>query len=175
MSTATRVGAGGLLVSLGLAVGVATHEGWIGKARPPVPGDVETAGFGSTTNEQGRPFRAGEQVDPVRGLVLLGRDLEAHARIVKSCVDVPLAQNEFEAYVSLAYNIGPGHKGKDGFCLNKEGKTAVIPRRLAAGDYRGACEAILMYANFQGRRLPGLVKRREAEYRLCMGGGDASA
>jgi lysozyme len=48
---------------------------------------------------------------------------------VKQCVTVPLAQYEYDAYISLAYNIGP-----TAFC----GSTLV--RLLNAGDYEGgAC------------------------------------
>jgi len=77
-------------------------------------------------------------------------------------------QHEFDSYMLLAGNIGPGKVGKDGFCLNKEGKRAIIPRKLLAGDYAGACEAILLYDKFHGKPLRGLTKRRQAEYQLCI-------
>lgn len=151
-------------------VSIGTFEGWEGAAKPPLPGDHVTGGHGSTTDERRKPFKMGEKIDPVRGLILLGRDVEDAARMVRKCAPHPMHQHEFQAFVMLAQNIGHGAGGiKDGFCINKEGRTAIIPRRLLSGDYRGACEAILLYDKFKGKSIRGLVKRRQAEYRLCLG------
>ena len=154
-----------LVLSAASLVGIAVHEGYVEVATPPVRGDVPTNGFGHTG------VKAGAKTTPVRALVMLLDDINRHSAIVKSCVKVPLHQYEYDAYVSLALNIGPGKVGKDGFCVNKEGKTAIIPRRLNAGDYKGACEAILMYGNFKGKPLAGLGTRRRAEYVTCLGIG----
>lgn len=153
-----------LVLTASTLVGIAVHEGYMGEAYTPVKGDVKTIGFGHTGN-----VRAGDKTTPVRALVVLLDDIDRHAEIVKSCVKVPLYQHEYSAFVSLAVNIGPGKVGKDGFCINKYGKTAIIPRRLNAGDYKGACEAILMYGNFKGKPIAGLANRRQAEYRTCVG------
>lgn len=156
-----------LTLSASALVGIAQWEDYRGEAYIPVAGDKTTIGFGHTGN-----VKPGDKTTPVRALVVLLDDINAHAEIVKSCVNVPLYQREYNAFVSLAVNIGygkGGKDGKDGFCINKQGKTAIIPRRLNAGDYKGACEAILMYGNFQGKPLRGLTKRRQAEYRMCLG------
>lgn len=166
MIPANRTAIAALVLSASTLVGIATHEGYRGEAYVPVKGDVKTIGYGHTGN-----VKAGDKTTPVRALVVLLDDITTHAEIVKSCVKVPLHQHEYNAFVSLAVNIGPGKVGKDGFCINKAGKTAIIPRRLNAGDYKGACEAILMYGNFQGKPLAGLATRRQAEYKTCMGAG----
>lgn len=159
-----------LVVIASTIVSIGTFEGWEGSAKPPLPGDHVTAGHGSTTNESRKPFNLGEKVDPVRGLILLGRDVEDAAVMVRQCAPYPMYQYEFQAFVMLAQNIGHGAAGvKDGFCINKEGNTAIIPRKLLAGDYAGACKAILLYGNFHGKPLAGLIKRRQAEYRQCTG------
>lgn len=160
-----RSAVAGLAVLASTLVGIAVHEGYVDVAAPPVKGDVPTIGFGHTGN-----VKRGDKTTPVRALIVLLDDINTHAEIVKSCVKVPLYQHEYDAFVSLAVNIGPGKVGKDGFCINKQGQTAIIPRRLNAGDYQGACEAILMYGNFKGKSLAGLDKRRQSEYRTCMGG-----
>lgn len=160
-----------LVASLSAAglIGIAVWEGYAPVAVPPVPGDVPTAGFGSTRNETG-PMRAGERVDPVRGLILLQRDATEAERTVQRCAPVPMFQREFDAYVSLAYNIGPGRAGvKDGFCVLKSGQPSTLVRRLLAGDYAGACTAILSWDKFRGKPLKGLTNRRQDEYRRCMG------
>jgi lysozyme len=80
-------------------------------------------------------------------------------------------QHEFDAFVSLAYNVGAGAPGvKDGFCVLKSGRPSSIVRLLLAGDYAGACNAILGWDKFQGKPLRGLTLRRERERAQCMGG-----
>lgn len=155
-----------LVLSAASLVGILTHEGYRERAYVPVPGDVATIGFGTTGG-----VKPGDKTDPVRALTRAMSDVSRFEGAIKQCVTVPLYQHEYDAFVSLAYNIGPGKVGKDGFCINKHGKTAIIPRRLKAGDYKGACEAILMYGNFNGKPLAGLVKRRQIEYRTCIGPG----
>lgn len=165
-----RTAVAALAVLASTLVSIGTFEGWEGSAKPPLPGDHVTAAHGSTTDENRKPFKHGTKVDPVRGLVLLGRDVEDAARMVRKCAPYPMYSHEFQAFVMLAQNIGPGKSSvKDGFCVNKEGRTAIIPRRLAAGDYKGACEAILLYGNFKGKPLRGLAIRRQAEYKTCVG------
>ena len=160
-----------LTLSASGLIGIAVSEGWEPVARPPVPGDVPTGGFGSTRSEHG-PMKAGERIDPVRGLVLLQRDATEAARIVQRCAPVPMHQHEFDAFVSLAYNVGPGRAGvKDGFCELKRGGPSTIVRRLLAGDYRGACDAILSWDKFQGKPLRGLTLRRQRERAKCLGEG----
>ena len=157
MTARVRTTAAALALSAAGLIGIAVSEGWEPVARPPVPGDVPTGGFGSTRSESG-PMKAGERIDPVRGLILLKRDAAEAERVVRRCAPVPMYQHEFDAAVSLAYNIG----GK-AFC----GST--VARRFNAGDYEGACNAFLMWDKFRGRTLPGLVARRERERLLCIG------
>ena len=157
MTPRARSAIAALTLSAAGLIGIAVSEGFEPVARPPVPGDVPTGGFGSTRAEDG-PMRAGERIDPVRGLILLQRDASEAERIVRRCAPVPMHQHEFDAAVSLAYNIG----GK-AFC----GST--VARRFNAGDYEGACNAFLMWDKFRGRTLRGLTLRREREARQCLG------
>lgn len=85
---------------------------------------------------------------------LLGRTVAPYADAVRAQVRVPLNQNQFDALVSFAYNIGTG-----GF----EGSTTL--RRLNAGDYAGAADAMRMWNKSDGAVVQGLVNRREAEVR----------
>ncbi len=168
--TMERVAAAVLTLSAAGLIGIAGSEGFEPVARPPVPGDMPTGGFGSTRSESG-PMQAGERIDPVRALVLLQRDASEAERIVKRCANVPMHQHEFDAFVSLAYNVGAGAKGvKDGFCTLKSGAPSTLSRRLNAGDYTGACNALLDWDKFQGRPLRGLTLRRQRERAQCLGG-----
>ena len=170
MTMRTRTIIASLTLSAAGLIGIATSEGWEPVARPPVPGDVPTGGFGSTRSESG-PMKTGERIDPVRGLILLQRDASEAERVVRRCAPVPMHQHEFDAFVSLAYNIGPGKAGvKDGFCELKSGRPSTIVRKLLAGDYAGACDALLDWDNFNGKPLRGLTLRRERERAQCLGG-----
>lgn len=63
------------------------------------------------------------------------------------------------AFSSLAYNIGIGAFQKSSVLrLVNEGKT------------KEACDFMLKYRMAGGKVLPGLVKRREAERKLCLSG-----
>jgi lysozyme len=100
----------------------------------------------------------GDTIDPVTALQRKIRDVEVFEGAVKQCVNVPLAQHEYDAYLSLAYNIGPS-----AFCRS------TLVRKLNAQDYAGACKEILRWNRFQNKPLAGLTKRRQAEYQQCIG------
>ena len=128
------------------------YEGYREKAYIPVPGDVPTIGFGTTEG-----VKLGDKTDPVKAVSMILRDVQKFEGALKQCVKVPLSQNEYDAYLSLSYNIGP-----TAFC----GSTLV--KRLNLHDYDGACEQILRWDKFKGRPLAGLTKRRRAEYETCI-------
>jgi lysozyme len=148
-----RVAVGALTLSAAGLVGIAVHEGYRPTAYRPVPGDVPTIGFGTTEG-----VRMGDSIDPVRALVRKLDDVQRFEGALRTCVTVPLHQHEYDAFLSLAYNIGSG-----AFC----GSTLV--QLLNQGDYRGACDQILRWDRFQGRPLRGLTLRRQAEHQQCLG------
>jgi len=142
-----------LALSASALVTLALHEGYSDRAITPVPGDVPTIGFGTTAG-----VKPGDRITPPQALARALTDVQQFEGALKRCVTVPLHQHEYDAYISLAYNIGSG-----AFC----GSTLV--KRLNAGDYAGACGEILRWNKFKGRPLPGLTKRRQQEYRQCLG------
>lgn len=149
-----------LAVSGALLVGIAQFEGYTDTASAPVPGDVPTYGFGTT----GPDVHAGDKITPPRALVRLLDEADKSAAAVRRCAPVPMYQREFDAYTSLTYNIGT-----TAFC------NSTAARLLNAGDYLGACAAILKWDKFKGKPLPGLTKRRQAEYQLCAGAAPVRA
>ena len=148
-----RIAISALALSASALVGIAVHEGYSPVAYRPVPGDVPTVGFGTTDG-----VKMGDRTDPVQALTRKLADVQRFEGALKRCVRVPLHQHEYDAFLSLAYNIGPG-----AFC----GSTLV--RKLNAGDYAGACAEILRWDRFQGQPLRGLTLRRQAEHRQCLG------
>lgn len=156
--TTTRLMAGGLSLSAAALVGLLLSEGWSPVAKPPVQGDVPTVGFGTTTHPDGTPIKAGEKIAPPKAVERALQDVQRFEGALKRCVKVPLAQREYDAYVSLAFNIG-----ESAFC------NSTLARKLNSGDYAGACAEILRWDKFRGKPLRGLTLRREREYRMCMG------
>lgn len=142
-----------LVLSASTLVGIAVHEQYRGDAYLPTKDDVPTVGFGTTEG-----VRMGDKITVERALVRLLADAGKFEQAVKRCAPVPMYQHEFNAYVSLTYNIGEG-----AFC----GST--LARKLNAGDYDGACKEILRWNKQAGRELRGLTIRRQAEYRTCAG------
>lgn len=154
--TKTRIAVAALSLSAASLVGIAVHEGYVGEAYPdPALGwNVPTIGFGET---QG--VKPGDKTTPVRALVRLLESADEHANGVKRCLgDATLYDYEFNAYVSLTYNIGVG-----AFCRSS------IPAKVKAGRYEDGCKTILLYNRAGGQVVPGLVKRRQAEFEMCVG------
>lgn len=74
------------------------------------------------------------------------------ANVNRRIGDAPTTQGQFDAMVSLSYNIGNG-----GF--NK----STVLRKHIAGDYQGAADAFLMWNKAGGREVAGLTRRRHEE------------
>ena len=140
---------------------VAGYEKYVPNVYMPTPQDVPTIGYGTTVNpDTGKPIRMTDRrIDEVTAKRWLMTDVAKTEARMRRCVRVPVTQGEWDAYMSLAYNIGTG-----AFC----GSTLV--RKLNAGDYAGACKQILRWDKQNGRVLRGLTRRRNAEYKLCVGG-----
>lgn len=142
-----------LCLSATALVGIALHEGYRDTAYTPVKGDVTTIGFGTT---QG--VKPGDRITPPQALARALTDIQRFEGAIKSCVTVPLHQWEYDAFTSLAYNIG-----STAFC------NSTLVLKLNAQDYPGACAEILRWDKFKGRPLAGLTKRRQQEYAQCRG------
>lgn len=143
-----------LVLSAASMVGIAVHEGYRDRAYIPVAGDRPTLGFGDA---QG--VKLGDKTDPIRALIRLNQQAEVFQQEMRQCIgNVPLYQYEWDAYVSLTFNIGSG-----AFC------SSTLVKKLQQQDYIGACTQILRWDKFQGRSLAGLTKRRHEEYVKCTG------
>lgn len=152
-----------LALSAAGLVGIAVDEGYTAKAVPdPVKGTaVPTIGFGTTGG-----VRMGDTTTPVKALERKLSDVQKYEGAIKQCVKVPLYQYEYDAYINLAYNIGP-----NAFC------TSTIVKRLNAQDYPGACDAILMWKRVGdvdcsapgNKTCSGLWERRKRLHSQCLG------
>ena len=132
-------------------VSLLQSEGYTSRAVIPIKGDVPTIGFGTTAG-----VKMGDTITPQAAVSRALSDVSKFEGALKRCVKVPLTQGEYDAYLSLSYNIGSG-----AFC----GSTLV--RKLNAGDYAGACEQVLAWDKAGGRRVQGLTARRNREHAQC--------
>lgn len=160
MEVKHRIAVAALSMSAVAFVGLAQRESYTDKAIIPTKGDVPTIGFGTTEG-----VKLGDTITPPVALDRALKDVTKFEGAIKQCVTAPLTQAEYDAYVDLAYNIGPG-----AFC----GSTLV--RKLNAGDYRGACRQILEWRFYKGQDCSqpnkvcgGIWARRKETYLKCMG------
>lgn len=61
------------------------------------------------------------------------------------------------------------HEAIADFCFNLGGtkyRSSTLKKRVDEGDWEGACQQIMRWVHGGGRRLPGLVRRREAERQI---------
>lgn len=142
-----------LTLSAASLIGIVAHEGYRDEAYIPVPGDVPTIGFGTTEG-----VKLGDKTTPIKALQRVAEDVNKFEGAVKQCVSVPLYQYEYDAYISLSYNIG-----SSAFC------SSTLVKLLNEGQYADACKQILRWDKFKGQPLRGLTIRRQSEYQKCIG------
>ena len=118
------------------------------------PVGIPTICFGET-----RGVRMGDRATVAECKAMLGSRLLEFESGIARCLRNPAAipDGAWAASVSLAYNIGVG-----GFCKSS------VRRNLDAGNVRAACDSFRRFVYARGIKLPGLVKRREAERAMCL-------
>ena len=113
---------------------------------------VWTIGFGTTIYPNGIKVKKGDTCTEAQAKSYMAHDLKKFEQAVNGAVNIPLNQNQFDALVSLAYNIGTG-------AFNK----STLVKKLNAGDIRGAADQFDVWVNAGGKRMQGLVNRRAKE------------
>lgn len=81
-------------------------------------------------------------------------------------VTTPLTRNQTDAFADLIINIGIVNfttTCRKGVCGD-----STLYKNLKAGNVTAACKNILDYTYADGKKLRGLVIRRQAEYDICM-------
>lgn len=113
------------------------------------PAGVWTIGYGTTKN-----VKQGMKITQAQADQMLKDDLVRFENNVKKWSYLKPNQNEFDALVSFAYNVG----SIDGLTAGGTRSKAVI------------AEKMLLYNKAGGKVLNGLVRRREAEQKMFLGG-----
>ncbi len=116
------------------------------------PGDVVkgtlTIGYGHT----GPDVRPSQTITQQQAEELLRRDLSKFERGVARLINVPLKQNQFDALVSFAFNVGLGNFEK-----------STLLKKLNAGNYDAVPGELSKWTKSKGKVMTGLVNRRAAE------------
>ena len=147
--------------------GIVMNEGYTDKAVIPVEGDVPTYGLGSTVKEDGKPVQMGDRITPQKAIRLSVSHIGKDEVKLKNCFgDAELYQHEWDAYVDLAYNVGP-YK----VCNSS------ITTKAKAQQYEAACNVILDFKKAAGRDCSirsngcyGVWLRRLEMNKLCLTG-----
>jgi len=129
---------------------IKSFEGLRLEAYMPTPDDVPTIGHGHTKGVTMGMTCTGLQADQ-----WLREDCAEAEECVNKFVRVPLAQNEFDALVSLTFNIGCGAF-----------KGSTLLKLLNNADFDGASLQFLRWNKQAGKELAGLTRRRLAEKEL---------
>jgi lysozyme len=115
---------------------------------------VWTIGYGHVI-KPGENFAAG--INEYQANQLLLKDLKYFENLVNSCVLVPLSQNQFDALVSLVFNIG-------GFNFRRSTLLMLLNRR----QYFTASQQFMVWVKSGAplKTVAGLIARRKAEQTL---------
>lgn len=150
--------------SAGIAI-IKEFEGFRGQAYL-CPAGVWTIGYGHTSAAGAPAVVKGQMINRQRAEDILRADVDKfenaiEALIAKAKVNV-VYPHEFDAMVSLAFNIGVGAFSK-----------STVLKRYLRGDKAGAADAFLAWnkatVNGVKKVLPGLNRRRQAERSLFLG------
>jgi GH24 family phage-related lysozyme (muramidase) len=119
---------------------------------PGTGGDPWTIGWGSTGADIKKGIVWTQQQCDDRFTSHLA---EFAANVSKVLGNKPTTQNQFDAMVSFAYNVGVGNLS-----------ASTLLKKHKAGDYKGAAAEFARWNKAAGKVLAGLTKRRAAEAKL---------
>lgn len=88
---------------------------------------------------------------------ILRKDLKRTETGVKKLLTLSVTQNQFDALVSFAFNLGLGNL-----------KKSTLLKKVNAGDKEAAALQFKCWNKAGGRVLAGLTRRRDAEMRLFL-------
>ena len=120
---------------------------------------VPTIGWGSTRYPDGRAVKLSDpKITKAVGDMYLHHDLSIFERAVNRALIVPVSQCQFDACVSLCYNVGQGNFA-----------ASTLVKMVNAGNTPEAvAPQFLRWDKAKGRSLAGLTRRRTTEMALFL-------
>jgi lysozyme len=122
------------------------------------PAGIVTIGYGSTYYPDKSPIKMGDKLkDKIAAEELLKATLLTFESTINGLFyNITLKQNQFDALVSLVFNIGPNAFAAS--TLLKKAKVNPNDKSIEIEFNR--------WVNGGGKKLPGLIRRRKAESKL---------
>lgn len=115
------------------------------------PAGYPTIGYGHVVlAHEHDQFAAG--VTQAEATELLRKDVRIAERAVLRLISVPLTDGQFDALVSFTFNLGAG-------ALQR----STLRRKVNRGEHESLPAELLKWVWAAGKKLPGLVRRRQAE------------
>lgn len=139
---------------------ISNWEGWLNKPYNDPVGHC-TIGFGHLLHRgpcTSADYDEWGTISKKKGYQLLRADTKFAGDAVVKLVKVKLNQDQFDALTSFTFNCGVGAL-----------TSSTLLKKLNAGDYKGAADELPKWVYADGQKLPGLVRRREAERKLFLG------
>ena len=119
---------------------------------------VPTIGYGTTVYPNGIKVKLSDQkITQQLAETFLQHHVNAIEKDVLSLVKVPLTQNQFDALVSFAYNVGLGAF-----------RDSTLLKLLNSGDIDGTSKQFERWNKAGGKVSNGLTRRRNAEKALFL-------
>ncbi|PKF34909.1 lysozyme [Acinetobacter proteolyticus] len=118
---------------------------------------IWTIGFGTTVYPNKARVKKDERCTLEQAKSFFQYDLRRFEKTVNEAVRVPISQNQFDALVSLAYNIG-----------SNAFKNSTLLKYLNALAFQDAADQFLVWNKGGGKVLKGLIHRRQVERSLFL-------
>lgn len=119
---------------------------------PGTGGKPWTIGWGHT-----KGVKQGDRITQEQAEQFISDDLAVFELTVNSAIKRPMTQNQFDAMVSLAFNIGGPAFAQ-----------STLVKKFNASDVQGAADQFPRWKLSDGKVMPGLVRRRAAEREMFL-------
>lgn len=117
------------------------------------PAGVPTIGYGSTFYSNGKKVTLKDKLITEQDATnLLTTVVTNFSSGVSKLLKIQVTQNQFDALVDFAYNVGIGNL-----------KSSTLLKKVNAKNFSGAALEFIKWNKADGKVLPGLTKRRTAE------------
>lgn len=124
---------------------------------PATGGEPWTIGYGTTSKAGVGKIKKGMSITTAQAESMLVRSLATYELSVTHALNKGCTQNQFDALVSFAYNVGETNM-----------RNSSVIKYLNAGQPEKAAAAFLLWNKAAGRVMPGLTRRRAAERDLFL-------
>lgn len=122
------------------------------------PKGTLTIGYGHTSAAGEPKVVPGMKITKAEAEQIFRRDVQKFATQVDALVTREVTQNQFDALVAFAYNVGIGAF-----------TTSTLLKRVNAGQFDKVPAEFMKWVNQNGELVPGLVNRRRAEVAVWRG------